>query len=857
VNDPVEHLRLPNGFDFVYQRSPAAPVLALDLWVRVGSADETATEAGLAHVVEHMLFKGTRRRAPGAIASEVEGLGGEINAYTSFDHTVYTILVASRYAEQGIDILHDAVAHSTFAAEELDREKKVVLEEIKRGRDMPQQYLSRMLFGTRYTRHPYGKPVIGQEETVNGFTHADCLRFVRRWYRPSNMSLVAVGDRPVSELIPLIEKYFGKMAGLAAPRRPNRPAEPRATAFRAAMEPRDVSEVLFDLAFPAPSARHEDVVALDLLTTVLGHGEASRLQHRLKLDLNLVSAISAGSYTPRDPGLLYVGGGAEPKRYPDAWKALCEELFRLVRDPVAPSELQRAKDTLEADFIYQRETVQGQAQKLGYCHVILDDADYERTYLQKLAAATPQMVWDAARKYLTAKSAVLCLVHPRAIDTPLSGEEAEATLREAEAAARREAKPARRQRRQMVRHVLPNGVRVLVRQNPAVPIVALRAAYLGGGLLDPRGRAGSFHLLSECLPRGTGSRSVFDIAHDADRLGGHVEGFSGRNSFGLRAEFLSKHLDKALDLVGDILTNPSFAPEELEKAREDTVAAILRRDDNPAGKAFRTFEKALYGDHPYGDDPLGTLESIALPTSGDLQALYAAYARPEGLALAVVGDVDPDDVVGMLTEKLVFPPGGGIRMDIPPGPRPPARPVLEFVPSTFEQTHIVVGFLGTTIYNDDRVPLRVANALLSGQGGRLFRTLRDDKALAYSVTSTCMYGVERGYLAGYIATSPAQAQAARLGLLAEITKLADSDLSEEEVEAAKRKLAGSYEISLQENTFQAAQMALDEVYGIDYREFLNHAARTLAVTREEVERVAKKYLRPDRWVAAVVGPESR
>ncbi len=241
-------------------------------------------------------------------------------------------------------------------------------------------------------------------------------------------------------------------------------------------------------------------------------------------------------------------------------------------------------------------------------------------------------------------------------------------------------------------------------------------------------------------------------------------------------------------------------------------------------------------------------------TAGDLRALYRAALRPEHLAVAVVGDVEPDRVFEFLERALVELEPCGNLAEEPAPPRPPREPVVRREPAGLEQAHVVVGFLGARIQDPHRYALRVLNAVLTGQGGRLFRRLRDEMGLAYAVTSTCVEGLDPGYLAGYIATSPENVQQAREGLLDEITRLAAAPPSGEELEQAKRKLVGSFEIALQENQMQATQMALDEIYGLGYRGHEAFAKRVMAVTPDDVAEAARRHLRPEASVTLVLGP---
>ncbi len=841
----------PNGLELLCLPNPAAPVVALDLWVRVGSAAESPAEAGVSHLVEHMLFKGTRRRGPGELAREVEGVGGHVNAYTSFDHTVYSVTVASRYAQLGLEVLADAVLHSRFDVEELEREKLVVLEEIKRGRDLPHQYLSQLLFAELYREHPYGRPVIGTQDSVAQLTRTTCMGFWKRWYRAANLTLVVAGDVVPAEFAAQVEDCFGGAPARPRPRWPACPHEPAPAAFRFRSEARDVAETYFELAFPAVAASHPDVPALDLLVAILGQEEGSRLQHRVKLDRNLVHAVGAGVYAPCQPGLVHVGGMADPDRFPEAYRAICEELFRLCHERVGAHELRQARDSLEADFVYQRETVQGQAQKAGFFHVVLGDTAAEQAYLDGLAAVDTERLRAVARKYLRAPRAALAVLTPRDWEGGVAAEPCARSTADAAAPPPRRIRRAGRRSATLLR--LANGVRLVVKRNPDPPLVALRAACLGGTLHEAPPLAGAFHALAETLTRGTNSRSVFDIAHSVDALGGQLEGFSGRNSFGLRAEFLSRNLAEALELFADVLCRPSFPETELAKVRADARAALRLRRDNPAALAFRTFEELLYHDHPYGRDVLGSAATLDALCAEDVATLYARSLRPESLVVAAAGDVDPDRLAAFLAHDLerLAPRDPAPAVGPPPAAvRAPRRRTRH---AATEQAHVVVGFLGADVLSADRPALKVLNGILSGQGGRLFVRLRDHLGLAYSVSSTALEGLHSGYLATYAATDPERADQARDELLAECARLAAAPPDPAELERAKRKIVGSFEISLQESAFQAAQLALDEVYGAGFRSLADFARRVLAVDADALADVASRYLGAPP-VCAVVGP---
>ena len=297
---------LPNGLTVIVQEMRSAPVVAVQAWVGVGSADESPEEAGLAHVHEHMLFKGTERRRVGEIAQAIEGAGGEINAWTSFDQTVYHVVLASRDFGVGIDVLADAIHHSAFDAEELAREKEVVLEEIKRAEDQPSRVVTQALFQLAYAKHPYRNPVIGTRERVASFTRDDVLAFFRKWYVPSNVTVVVVGDVSEDEAFAAVERSFGANAARETPAR-HGVIEPPQRAPRALVKHEKIEEAYFNVAVHIPDVHHEDVPTLDLLASILGQGESTRLLQRVKRKSALVNDIYAYAYTPIAAGLFGLG----------------------------------------------------------------------------------------------------------------------------------------------------------------------------------------------------------------------------------------------------------------------------------------------------------------------------------------------------------------------------------------------------------------------------------------------------------------------------------------------------------------------------------------------------------------------
>lgn len=862
--------RLDNGLTVVCEQKHVAKVAAFQVWVKAGSADERADQIGLAHLHEHMLFKGTARRGPGEIAHEVEAHGGEINAWTSYDETVYHLVLASQFARTGLEVLADAVRCSAFDSAELSREIEVVCEEIKRSLDMPARRASKNLFATAYRRHPYQRPVIGGEESVRAHTREKVLEFYHRHYTPQNMVLAAAGDFSQAELRAWAEELFGGDWGRQPGRAVERPREEPLLSTRVQLCPDEVKEAYLDLAFPAPSLDHPDTPALDLLAVLAGQGEASRLVMEVKRKRSLVNEIHAFSYTPKDPGLWAVSMTLPGGQCRAALEEAGRVLSQLRSTPVGPEELGTAKALIEAEAVYQRETVQGLARKLGYFEAAAGGIEEEARYYQRLAALGSEEIREVARRYLTLDRAVVTGLLPPG--TLLEEAQVLETLGEA---SRGLASPLQERRAHpaggetpmqvtaplaagsgaggLVVEKLPSGAQLIVREESAVPLFAMRAVFHGGLRYETEGDNGLTHLLARALTRGTPSQDAEQISRQIDELAGSLDGASGRSSISLRGEFLSRHFERAFALFSDCLLHPSFPEAELERERKLLLQDIHTREDKPSGVAFELFARTLYSRHPYRMSTLGEAASVERLTQQDLLDHHARYMDPSQLTLCVVGDVKAERVLALAQQAFGQSRGKAALTPAVPSEPPLTEPRNGRKQLARAQAHLVYGFLGARVTDPWRRALEVLSTVLSGQGGRLFVELRDKRSMAYSVSSFSMEGVDPGYFAVYLGTSPEKVEAALAGIRAELARLREERVSPHELERAVRHLVGVHEIGLQRNGARAALMALDHCYGVGADDFLSYAEKVQAVTAEEVREVAGRVLDPQQSALALVG----
>jgi len=867
---------LPNGLKVYLKEDHFAPVVAAYLWVKSGSADELDSEAGLAHVHEHMIFKGTSKRAVGQIAKEIESAGGDINAFTSFDHTVYHITIASRYYPVAIDVLADAVSHASFDEKELKKELAVILEELKRARDNPNYRLQDELFKLAYTAHPFGKPIIGYEQTIQSFSRDDVLQFFNKHYTADNMFLVVVGDFDKDELWARIKEHFSQIPENKS-QKPQRTSEPEQEKLRVKLEQMPISKAYLGIGFHIVSALHEDAPALDLLSVILSTGESSRLYNRIKIQKELMHDVWSYSYTPKDPGIFAVGGTLSPKNLEDAVRAAAKELFELTVEEVDQQELEKAKNQLLSEFVFDSETVQGRARKMGYYIDTLNDPYFEQKYIANIDKLTPADLLRVAKNYFQPNKASIAVLLPDSVEPPKI-EKIQKAISDGFDAAQspngeqtiNSDKPTNpkvpatdggsksyeivEEKSGITKARLANGMTVLFKPNHSVPTFSIRVVAKGGLRSETEETQGISNFISDMLTRGTETRSYWEIASEVDFLGGSLNGFSGRNTTGISADFMSRHFERAIELVADVAKNPSFPPAEIERKRREIIFAIERRKDSPARSAIDLFAKTLYKRHPYRFITLGSKDTVSTFTREELIEHYRRLFTPQNIVISIVGDLDKTSALDAVARLLADWKGSDVELKTPEPEQKPEGIRIAQERREKEQCHILVGFLGSTLTSKDRYAMDVLNAVLASQGGRLFVNLRDREHLAYAVSSINMIGVEPGFWAIYMGTSPNNVEQALRGIKREIAALIKNNITTDELERAKRYLIGTHEIELQTNEAQAMQIALGEMLLSGYDEPLRFSEFIDKVTLEDVAASIDKHASIDCPVIVSVGP---
>jgi zinc protease len=872
---------LKNKLKVLLVESHKAPVVAVQMWVKTGSADEKKGEEGISHFIEHLVFKGTRKYGVGEIAKTVEGSGGELNAYTTFDQTVFHVTMSRDFLEVGLDCIAEMLGFPKFDPVEIDRERGVVLEEIKRSYDSPQQTANKQLFSTMYKKHPYGIPVIGYSKNIEKVTPKTLVGYFQRRYVPSNMCLVVAGDFDKSKIKAQIQAHYGeyKARPLKKVTRVREPVQKKTLVNYLLTE---FKECALNISFRAPPAKHSDVPALDILGFILGQGDSSRLVKRLRLDHPLVLGISAGGYNPLDSGLFAISAYFRPEKYSEILKVLNEEITLLLSEAPSIDELNRARLNLEAEEVFSLETVDGLANKVGIFQLLLNDPEYVQKYLKQVQKLKPEDILKAARKYLKPSNLSMTLMLEKGdadkipkklfeasqkdlckqLDKYLKQRPVKAIPLKTKASASQKQAPMKMSfstpaknlnSTKLTKHRLSNGALVILKKNSEVPLFHLKAGFLGGVRIEQQASLGVSSVLSNTWTSGSSRFSEAEIANRIEGCAGSLSAFGGRNSIGLTLESLSAHEAHAFDVFADVLGHPTFPDEAVKRESDIQREHLKNRADHPSSVAGQLFMEKMFVGHPYALDQMGSEESLSNMSSSKVKAHWKNIVSSDNAVFVAVGDFVESKqlkIFEALSDKL----GRGSKLGQSAPVRKLEKDEFVFSHSEKEQSHIIVGYRGISYTAPERYSLQLLQAILAGQGGRLFLELRDKASLAYTVSPVHMEGIETGYFGVYIGCSPEKGKTAISMIHQELDKIAGHAPLEDELERAKKYLVGRNHIDLQRNGSQASSILFDELYGVNCEETFKFAEHLKAISGDEIRKLAEKLFKQNA-VTVAVGPQ--
>lgn len=836
LEELVDRFVLTNGLTVLLKADVSSPVCSVQVWVKTGSVHEDRhLGSGISHFVEHMLFKGTEKRPGKEIAQVVHEAGGYINAYTTFDRTVYYIDMPAENAEVALDVLSDSVFASVFPAEEVDKEREVINREIAMGKDDPDSKVMHALFETAFNKHPYRYPIIGYEDVFNRITREDLVGYYQARYVPNNSVLVISGNFEVAAMRGAVETYFGRFA-----RQPLAPVflpdEPLQLSDRRQDLYEDVQITRVAMGFQVPGLTHADTPALDALGLVLGSGDSSLLYQRLREEKQLVHHLDVSNWTPGNVGVFYISMVCDPEKRDAALAEMRSYLDALEETDFTREIVDKVRRQLLVNEVNSRKTAAGQASRLGTSEVVVGDIGYARNYLKRISKVTAVDLNRVLKHWIRWDRLTTITLNPKsqlAAATVISVvPKAGLDFEEIE---------------------LSNGSKLLLRENRGLPNLHFRIALEAGSLFEPVGKQGLSALLATMMTKDTSKRSSLEVAEAIEGVGGTFYEFSGNNSLGFAVEVLPSDADLALDLIEESLLRPAFKQEVFEIEKESHLAGIKENLDDIVTVGRRALRKRFFGEHPFGISGSGDLDTVESISLSDVKAFWRDLVVGGNVTIGVSGFFDRADLKAKLEailEKLAASelPRRAVSFEVP------AEPGVHREAMDRQQAIVFHAYPAPGLKAFDFFQSEVADELFSGMSSELFDRVREKLSLAYFVRSARIIGLDTSMFYFYAGTSPERFEEVIVELDRETRRMMDG-VGQEELDRCKKRLKAAKRMSMQTNSSCASQAVLNAVYGLPANEWRIYDAKIDEVSVDSLRDFAKSYFAPGKRVELVIGPQ--
>ncbi len=831
----VERYVLPNGMTVILKPDGSSPVSSVQVWVKSGSIHEGRfLGSGLSHFVEHMLFKGTTKRSGREISTTIQAHGGYINAYTTFDRTVYYIDMPGEHTEVAVDLLADAVLNSTLPEEEVEKEKEVILREIDMGQDDPDHQLSQALFETAFREHSYRYPIIGYREVFETVSRDDLMAYYKTRYVPNNLTVIVVGDFNLQSLKASISEHFGQVPR-ARIEPVYLPGEPPQLAARLQDLHEDVQITRVAHGYQVPGLSHADTPALDILSMILGNGDSSIFWQVLREKKQLVHSISAMNWTPGTVGLFYISMLCDPDKRDLAMEELQKLIDQVISKGVSEPALYKAVRQVLVGEVNVRKTMSGQASRLGMAEVVVGEMDYARSYLERISSLTCADIKRVAKEYLRKNCLTTVTHNPRSLQsTRVSVDVRESGSLDFE------------------EFQLENGVRVLLRENHQLPNLHIKLICQGGALYEPVEKRGVTALLGTLLTKDTTKRSAREVAETIESAGGSFSEFSGNNSLGMGIEVLPEDQDLALELLSDAALQPAFKKMTLEHEKRSQLAGLLEDKDDIVTAGRKLLREKFFGKYPLFLGSSGKEQTVSSITVSDVRAHYKNLMVGDNVVLAISGSFYREELLPKVKRAFQKIPEGRLK-PLSFTYRKKSKRLVYKKKMDRQQVIIFQAFPGPGILSEDFYVSDVADELFSGMSSNLFEKIREERGLAYFVRSSRVIGLNAGMFYFYAGTNPDGCSGVLEELDREIMRVRKGKITKEELQRCQIRLKAAKQMGMQTNSACASQAALNAIYGLPVNDWRDYGKHIDCVTIEDLKQFALKRFCSENRVQVLIG----
>lgn len=835
--------KLDNGQTVVVQEVKNNPIVTIDTWIKTGSIDEEDSNNGVAHFLEHLFFKGTKTHEPGEFDKILETKGAITNAATSKDFTHYYITIPSKDFDLAMDLHGDMILHPLIPRKEMEKERKVVLEEISKDLNSPTKIMQDNLNSMLYTTHPYKRKVIGRSDVIETITRDQVLSFYNKNYSPSNMVTVIIGDVDANHAIEKTKEAFN--AEYKKQTKTIYTKESPLTKQQKKVEYLDTESGYMVIGFRGTPIDDKDSYALDVLATILGDGRSSILNQVLKEKKRIAFSVDAGNSTFRDDGIFYISANYEPTKCKIVQDTIFNEIEKIQKNGVTDDQLKLAKNIIERSTYYSRESITNIATEIGYTMALTNDIKFYDTYLDNIKNVSKEDVKKVAEKYLGINRSAVSIVLPKsAKEVPVAS-----LTQQAPATAELVSENAQTQK-----YKLSDGATMLYTPNNVNDIIAISIYAKGGQLAEQK--AGTANLTATAMMRGTKNYTSLELSQVLEDNGIKIQPSASADAFAINVLTTKDEYDKTLELLNEVVNNATFEDYEIDKVKTEKLNTIKRNKDVPLQRAIEEYRDLIYQNSPYSISSKILEKNIPNITKEDIINYYNSIFAPKNLVISINGNINKDKTIQDLNN--IFKPKENAKnfdfvqynSKIPTVTTP--RQTIQKVPTT-ETAWILLGWQTNGVLNEkDYATLQVIDSLLgSGMSSRLFKDLREQEGLAYQLGSGYSPNVLRGSFLLYIGTNPQTLDKAKSGLFAEITRLKTEYIGDKELQDAKEKLLGNYVIGLETNLDKASNIGWYEASTRGY-EFKDKYEKLInSVTDSDIIEIANKYFTDD-YILSIV-----
>jgi len=831
--------KLKSGQTVVIQQVKTNPIVTIDTWIKTGSIDETDKNNGVAHFLEHLFFKGSSKYPVGEFDRIIESNGGITNAATSKDFTHYYITIPSDKFDLALDLHSDMLLTPQIPSDELEKERKVVIEEICKDLNSPRNKLTKNLVSLTYKTHPYKREVIGKKEIIENITREEIFDFYNKNYGPQNMITLVIGDVEPQETLRKIEKAFSD--NYKKSKQNSYKKEKRLTKNVEKIIYDDISTGYIAIGYNTVPMVHKDTYALDILAVILGQGRNSRFYQNIKDNKQLAYSISAGNSSSRDDGMFIISANFQPENVSKLRKEINNEVEKIKKYGITDEDLKFAKNVIEKDTFFERESISDIAGEFGYTLVVTGDYNYYKEYLKNINNVTVDEVKKVADKYL--KYSATSVLLPKKYEKQINNMK---VIKNTNAKFVKEAYGVKK-------YALENGATLLINQNDSNEIVAISINAKGGEFLEKI--PGTGFLTAQLMTKGTKKYSFEELNRIMEENGINITPASGGDNFLINILTTKSQLTKTFELLDEIINNSVFQEDKLNKDKTSALNNIKKSRDIPLKVALENYKTLIFKGSPYSNTNKILEKTIPTIQIKDIQEYYDKIFYPENIVIAINCNVNERELIGNFTN--IFNGKKGNKFDFNKhinDVKPITKPeISETKIENLETAWYFAGWQTSGVTNKKEYAiLQVINSLLGGgMSSRLFRNVRDTEGLAYQIGSSYSPNRLRGQFMVYIGTNPKTLKYSEKRLMEEVNRLKYEPVSNEELKAVKEKLTGQYYIGLETNLDKASALSNFEVSSRGFEFIDEYKTLINSVTPDDIMNIAKKYFNNNKVTSIV------